>query len=67
MEAPIVDRHSFTINSSYAINLDEGQDTNSSVSFVVKDDEISRLYHEPTMNTQFIIWQIMYDIILYYS
>ena len=65
--APTADRHSFTINSSYAINLDEGQDTNSSVSFVAKDDEISRLYHEPTMNTQFIIWQIMYDIILYYS
>ena len=39
---------------------------NSSVSFVAKDDEIFRVYHEPTMNTQFIIWQVMYDIIFYY-
>ena len=37
------------------------------VSFVAKDDEIFRLDHEPTMNTQFIIWQVMYDIIVYYS
>lgn len=41
---------------------------NSSVSFVAKDDEIFRVYHEPTMNTQFIIWQVMHDIyLLYYS
>ena len=65
MKAPTADRHSFMINSSYEINLDNAQDTNSSVSFVAKDDEIFRLYHEPTMNTQFIIWQVMYDIILY--
>lgn len=56
MKAPTADRHSFTINSSYEINLDNAQNTNSSVSFVAKDDEIFRLYHEPTMNTQFIIW-----------
>ena len=36
----------------------------SSVSFVAKDDEIFRLYDEPTMNTQFIIWQVMYDNII---
>lgn len=39
---------------------------NSSVSFVAKDDEIFRVCHEPTMKTQFIIWQVMYDIIFYY-
>ena len=65
MKAPTADRYSFTINSSYEINLGNAQDTNSSVSSVAKDDEIFRLYHEPKMNTQFIIWQVIYDIILY--
>jgi hypothetical protein len=65
MKAPTADRHSFTISSSYEINLVMLK-IRSSVSFVAKDDEIFRLYDEATMNTQFIIWQVIYDIILYY-
>ena len=36
MKAPTADRHSFTINSSYEINLGNAQDTNSSVYLLQK-------------------------------
>ena len=36
MKAPTADRQSFTINSSYEINLGNAQDTNSSVYLLQK-------------------------------
>ena len=36
MEAPTVDRHSFTINSSYEINWGNAEDMNSSVYLLQK-------------------------------
>ena len=37
MEAPTGDRHSFTINAPYDVNLELGQGKNGSVSFVAKN------------------------------
>jgi nitrous oxide reductase len=58
MEAPTGDRHSFTINAPYDVNLNLGQDKNGSVSFVAKDPGIFRYYceyHEPTMSGQLVV------------
>ena len=58
MEAPTGDRHSFTINAPYDVNLNLGQGKNGSVSFVAKDPGIFRYYceyHEPTMSGQFVV------------
>ena len=58
MEAPTGDRHSFTINAPYDVNLDLGQGKNGSASFVAKDPGIFRYYceyHEPTMSGQLVV------------
>ena len=58
MEAPTGDRHSFTINAPYDVNLDLGQGKNGSVSFVAKEIGIFRYYceyHEPTMSGQLVV------------
>jgi nitrous oxide reductase len=58
MEAPTGDRHSFTINAPYDINLDLGQGKNGSASLVAKDPGIFRYYseyHEPTMRGQLVV------------
>jgi hypothetical protein len=47
MEAPTADRHSFTINSLYEINLGNAEDTNSSVYLLQKMMKYFRLYHDP--------------------
>lgn len=58
MEAPTGDRHSFTINAPYNINLDLGQGKNGSTAFKATDPGIFRYYceyHEPTMSGQLVI------------
>jgi plastocyanin len=58
MEAPTGDRHSFTMNAPYNINLDLGQGKNGSTTFVAKDPGIFRYYceyHEPTMSGQLVV------------
>ena len=58
MEAPTGDRHSFTINAPYDVNLELGQGKNGSVSFVAKEPGIFRYYceyHEPTMSGQLVV------------
>ncbi|HJU60176.1 MAG TPA: hypothetical protein VJ583_10520 [Nitrososphaeraceae archaeon] len=58
MEAPTGDRHSFTINAPYDINMDLGQGKNNSVSFVAIEPGIFRYYceyHEPTMSGQLVV------------
>ena len=58
MEAPTGDRHYFTINATYDVNLNLGQGKNGSVSFVAKDPDIFRYYceyHEPTMSGQLVV------------
>jgi hypothetical protein len=37
MEAPTGDRHSFTINAPYNVNLNLGQGKNGSISFVANE------------------------------
>ena len=58
MEAPTGDRHSFTINAPYNINLDLGQGKNGSTSFVTNEPGIFRYYceyHGPTMSGQLVV------------
>ena len=58
MEAPTGDRHSFTINAPYNVNLNLGQGKNGSISFVANEPGIFRYYceyHEPTMSGQFVV------------
>lgn len=58
MEAPTGDRHSFTINAPYNINLDLGQGKNGSTSFTANEPGIFRYYcqyHQPTMNGQLVV------------
>lgn len=58
MEAPTGDRHSFTINAPYNINLDLGQGKNGSTSFIANEPGIFRYYceyHEPTMSGQLVV------------
>jgi nitrous oxide reductase len=58
MEAPTGDRHSFTINAPYDVNLNLGQGKNGSASFVAKDPGIFRYYceyHGPTMSGQLVV------------
>lgn len=58
MEAPTGDRHSFTINAPYNINLDLGQGKNGSTSFIANEPGIFRYYcqyHQPTMNGQLVV------------
>ena len=58
MEAPTGDRHSFTINAPYNVNLNLGQGKNGSISFVANEPGIFRYYceyHEPTMSGQLVV------------
>jgi nitrous oxide reductase len=58
MEAPTGDRHSFTINAPYNVNLNLEQGKNGSISFVANEPGIFRYYceyHEPTMSGQFVV------------
>ena len=58
MEAPTGDRHSFTINAPYNVNLNLGQGKNGSLSFVANEPGIFRYYcqyHEPTMSGQLVV------------
>ena len=58
MEAPSGDRHSFTINAPYNVNLNLGQGKNGSISFVANEPGIFRYYceyHEPTMSGQLVV------------
>ena len=58
MEAPNGDRHSFTINAPYNVNLNLGQGKNGSISFVANEPGIFRYYceyHEPTMSGQLVV------------
>ena len=58
MEAPTGDRHSFTINAPYNVNLNLGQAKNGSISFVANEPGIFRYYceyHEPTMSGQLVV------------
>jgi nitrous oxide reductase len=58
MEAPTGDRHSFTINAPYNVNLNLGQGKNGSISFVANEPGIFRYYceyHESTMNGQLVV------------
>ena len=58
MEVPTGDRHSFTINAPYNVNLNLGQGKNGSISFVANEPGIFRYYceyHEPTMSGQLVV------------
>ena len=58
MEAPTGDRHSFTINAPYNVNLNLGQGKNGTISFVANEPGIFRYYceyHEPTMSGQLVV------------
>jgi len=58
MEAPTGDRHFFTINAPYNVNLNLGQGKNGSISFVANEPGIFRYYceyHEPTMSGQLVV------------
>ena len=58
MEAPTGDRHSFTINAPYDINVNLGQGKNGSIAFVANEPGIFRYYceyHEPTMSGQLVV------------
>ena len=58
METPTGDRHSFTINAPYNVNLNLGQGKNGSISFVANEPGIFRYYceyHEPTMSGQLVV------------
>jgi len=58
-EAPNADRHSFTINAPYNINLDLAPGKNGNVTINADQPGIYRFYceyHEPTMSGQFIVW-----------
>lgn len=57
-EAPNADRHSFTINAPYDINLDLAPGKNGNVTINADQPGIYRFYceyHEPTMSGQFIV------------
>lgn len=58
MEAPTRDRHSFTINAPYNVNLNLEQGKNGSISFVANEPGIFRYYceyHEPSMSGQLVV------------
>jgi nitrous oxide reductase len=58
MEAPAGDRHSFTINAPYKINLDLAPGKNGTVSFIADHPGVYQFYceyHEPTMTGQFVV------------
>ena len=58
MEAPTGDRHSFTINTPYKINLDIAPRQNGTVSFLANHSGIYQFYceyHEPTMTGQLVV------------
>jgi heme/copper-type cytochrome/quinol oxidase subunit 2 len=58
MEAPTGDRHSFTINAPYTVNLDLAPGKNGTVSFIAKHPGIYQFYceyHEPTMTGQLVV------------
>ena len=58
MEAPAGDRHSFTINAPYKINLDLAPGENGTVSFIANHPGVYQFYceyHEPTMTGQFVV------------
>ena len=58
MEAPSGDRHSFTINVPYKINLDLAPGQNGTVSFLANHPGIYQFYceyHEPTMTGQLVV------------
>jgi len=58
MEAPNGDRHSFTINAPYKINLDLAPGQNGTVSFLANHPGIYQFYceyHEPTMTGQLLV------------
>ena len=57
-EAPNADRHSFTINAPYDINLDLAPGKNGNVTINADHPGIYRFYceyHEPTMSGQFVV------------
>lgn len=57
-EAPNADRHSFTINAPYDINLDLAPGKNGNVTINADQPGIYRFYceyHEPTMSGQFVV------------
>jgi nitrous oxide reductase len=58
MEAPYADRHSFTINAPYKINLDLAPGQNGTLSFLANHPGIYQFYcayHEPTMTGQLLV------------
>ena len=58
MEAPTGDRHCFTINAPYNVNLNLEQGKNGSISFVANEPGIFRYYceyHEPSMSGQVVV------------
>ena len=58
MESSTGDRHSFTINAPYNVNLNLGQGKNGSISFVANEPGIFRYYceyHEPSMSGQVVV------------
>jgi nitrous oxide reductase len=58
MEAPAGDRHSFTINAPYKINLDLAPGKNGTASFIANHPGVYQFYceyHEPTMTGQFVV------------
>lgn len=58
MEAPAGDRHSFTVNAPYNINLDLAPGQNGTLSFVAEHPGIFQFYceyHEPTMTGQLLV------------
>ncbi|MGA8844421.1 MAG: cupredoxin domain-containing protein [Nitrososphaeraceae archaeon] len=58
MEAPYGDRHSFTINAPYKINLDLAPGQNGTLSFLANHPGIYQFYcayHESTMTGQLLV------------
>lgn len=58
MEAPSGDRHSFTVNAPYNINLNLAPGQNGTLSFVAEHPGIYQFYceyHEPTMTGQLLV------------
>ena len=58
MEAPTGDRHSFTLNAPYTVNLDLAPGKNGTISFIAEHPGIYQFYceyHEPTMTGQLVV------------
>jgi plastocyanin len=58
MEAPTGDRHTFTIDHPYSVDLELAPGRNGTVTFTVDNPGIYQFYcehHEPTMTVQLVV------------